>query len=151
MAPLLDEAFFESGPALSPNGRWLAYVSDESGFPQVYVRSFPNVNDTKRQVSTDGGLEPLWSHSGRELFYKSPTREFVAASVVADETFSVIDRRVLFAMGPDLPANDVFRSYDVSLDDQRFLTYRNVGEAQGPSAVVVVENFVEELKAKVGK
>ena len=151
MAPLLDEAFFESGPALSPNGRWLAYVSDESGFPQVYVRSFPNVNDTRRQVSTDGGLEPLWSHSGRELFYKSPTREFVAASVVADETFSVIDRRVLFAMGPDLPANDVFRSYDVSLDDQRFLTYRNVGEAQGPSAVVVVENFVEELKAKVGK
>ena len=66
--PLLNEEFNETAPALSPNGKWLAYVSDESGRSEVYVRSFPNVADTKRQVSTDGGVEPVWAHSGQELF-----------------------------------------------------------------------------------
>ncbi len=55
---------------MSPDGRWLAYASNESGQYEVYVRPFPNTNDGKWLVSTDGGEEPVWAHSGRELFYK---------------------------------------------------------------------------------
>ena len=100
--PLLTEEFNETAPALSPDVQWLAYVSDESGRNEVYVRSFPNVGDTKRQVSTEGGEEPVWAHSGRELFYKNPARELVAATVKTDPTFAVAEH-VLFTVPPGLP------------------------------------------------
>ena len=66
-----DSGFDENAPVLSPDGRWLAYVSDETGQDEVWVRPFPNVDAGRWQVSARGGTEPLWAHSGRELFYKS--------------------------------------------------------------------------------
>ena len=102
--PLLTDDAREGAPTLSPNGRWLAYVSDESGRPEIYVRSFPNVMDSKQQVSTDGGVEPRWAHSGRELFFKSSAREFIAVSVTTGDRFAVEGRETLFvasaAVGP---------------------------------------------------
>ena len=68
--PLVVTEFSETAPRVSPDGRWLAYVSNLSGQWEVYVRPFPNTNDGKWQVSTDGGQEPVWAHSGRELFYR---------------------------------------------------------------------------------
>ena len=148
--PLLNEAFNESAPALSPNGRWLAYVSDESGRPEVYVRSFPNVAATRQQVSTTGGVEPRWAHSGRELFYKSPAQEFVAVRVRAEQDFVIVGRDVLFTPDAPLP-NDVYaQQYDVSPDGQRFLTFRPL-RSQGLVTAIVIENFVAELKAKVDR
>ena len=67
--PLLTGSFAEGNPALSPDGRWLAYVSNESGNPEVYVRPFPDVSRGRWQVSTGGGTAPRWAHSGRELFF----------------------------------------------------------------------------------
>jgi hypothetical protein len=62
--------FEEIMPVLSPDGRWLAYVSNESGRNQVFVRPFPRVDDARWQVSRDGGKNPIWAHSGRELFFR---------------------------------------------------------------------------------
>jgi serine/threonine-protein kinase len=148
--PLLSESFTETSPQLSPNGRWLAYVSDESGRNEIYVRSFPDVSDTKRQVSTDGGLEPRWAHSGGELFYKSPARELVVIDVDAGETFTIRNRRTLFTFDAAFGNPDPYPSYDVTPDDQRFLTFRSAGVNAGVIEVIVVENFLEELRTKVG-
>ncbi len=147
---LLSDPFDEASPQLSPNGRWLAYVSNESGRNEIYVRSFPDVADTKRQVSTDGGLEPRWAHSGGELFYKSPARELVVVTVDAGETFTIQSRRTLFAFDAAYANPGPYPTYDVARDDQRFLTYRSATVSDGAVEVIVVENFVEELKAKVG-
>ena len=79
-APLMaDSTFSEVFPALSPDGRWLAYASNESGHYEVYVRPFPDVNARRVQVSQAGGTEPRWAHSGRELFFRNGTGALVAA------------------------------------------------------------------------
>ena len=69
--PLLNEKHTETVPQVSPDGRWMAYTSDETGQNEIYVRPFPEVNEGKWQVSTGGGDSPLWSPDGRELFYRS--------------------------------------------------------------------------------
>jgi hypothetical protein len=76
-------------PTLSPDGRWLAYVSDETGSNEVYVRAFPDVNSGKWQVSTDGGVMPMWADSGRELYYLDDNLGLVAAQVYTDSGFRV--------------------------------------------------------------
>jgi len=150
--PLLNMAFDETGPALSPDGRWMAYVSDESGRSEVYVRSFPNVKDTQRQVSTDGAVEPVWAHSGRELFYKNAARDLVAVTVRTNPTFAVVGRRVLFTLPLGASATAQHAQYGITPDDTRFIMFRTPGTAEGvvTERWIVVENFFEELKAKVG-
>ena len=135
-----EEGINESRARLSPDGQWLAYVSDETGQDEVYVRPFPNV-DVKRQVSTNGGVEPRWAHSGRALFYRNSTNEMVEAEVTSGSTFQVGERRVLFSWGS--LDND---RWDVTPDDQRFLFVR----PRLTGGVIVVENWFEELKERVG-
>ena len=74
---------------MSPDGRWLAYVSDETGSKEVFVRAFPDVNSGKWQVSTDGGVMPMWANSGRELYYLDDNLGLVAAQVDTDSGFRV--------------------------------------------------------------
>jgi serine/threonine-protein kinase len=144
-----DSRFDEIAPVLSPDGRWLAYVSNETGQDEVWVRPFPNVDAGRWQVSFRGGTEPLWAHSGRELFYKSQGSMKVVG-VQTSPTFATLEVRELFS------TRDYFnfayhRSYDVSADDQRFVMIRT--NAVGEPAIgdlIVVENFFEELKAKLG-
>ena len=82
------------GPDVSPDGRWFAYVSDESGRAELYVRQFADPGAGKWQVSVDGGSEPLWAHSGRELFYRTLRGDMMAAEVVPGATFSTRTPRV---------------------------------------------------------
>ncbi len=140
----------ESSPALSPDERWLAYVSDESGRREVYVRPFPNVDEARWLVSAGGGSEPLWSRSGRELFYRSGTNDMVAVEILAGPTFSRAEPRVLFSMRdyPSPVANHA--NYDIGPDDQRFIMIQ-LEEGDIESDVVMVLNWFEELKAKVGR
>ena len=77
--PVLHSEFNESQGQFSPNGRWIAYVSDESGMPQVYVQSFPTLTG-HWQVSPDGGTQPRWRRDGKELFYLAPDRKLMAVS-----------------------------------------------------------------------
>ncbi len=145
---LVVTEYDETSPAVSPDGRWLAYVSNESGRDEVYVRPFPNTNDGKWQVSTDGGLEPVWAHSGRELFYKG-SGNLIVVEVLPGATFVTGERGVLFSTRRFGSSNPLHQSYDVTPDGQRFVMIRNLSSEEA-TELIVVENFFEELKAKVG-
>jgi serine/threonine-protein kinase len=148
--PLVVSEFDDREPALSPDGRWLAYISDESGQNEVYVRPFPNTGDAKWQVSTAGGREPLWAHNGRELFYRSESREFVVAEIITEPMFSIGEQRVLFSSRPyERDANH--RAYDVSADDQRFVMIRQTALGASGAKLVLVENWFEELKERMSR
>jgi hypothetical protein len=145
--PLVATTFRETSPALSPNGHWLAYTSNESGDYEVYVVPFPSTAAAKWVVSTHGGTQPQWSHSGRELFYRDASGNLVAVDVKTTPTFSTGRSATLFpATGF---ASFPFRpQYDVSGDDKHFLMIRPL-PASGPDQLIVVENWFEELKAKL--
>ncbi len=145
--PLVVTDATERMPMLSPDGRWLVYTSTASGRTEVYVRPFPNVTETVWQVSTTGGNEPRWSHSGRELFYRSGDNHLVAVAIAAGATFEWGAPRALFPMTGYRTAGNG-RMYDVTPDDRRFLMLR-VLPSEKASEVIVVQNFFEELKAKV--
>jgi len=151
--PILNGAFDESAAAISPDGRWLAYESNESSRKEIYVRPFPDTESGRWQVSTGGGSHPLWARNGRELFYVSPTRDMIAATIEARPAFSVRERKTLFRIGPDIALTvSYYTTFDISPDGRRFLMLRNIQtERTGQVRMVVVENWFEELKAKVPK
>ncbi|MCG6957381.1 MAG: protein kinase, partial [Gemmatimonadetes bacterium] len=132
-------------PALSPDGRWLAFSSPASGQIQVYVQAFPDGGGVPRIVSQDGGAQPVWSHSGRELFYVAAGGRLMVVDVLPGEKFAPRRARPLFN-SPIFDATSVGRQYDVSPDDRRFV----VELRGGPTRLEVVQNFFEELKAKAG-
>jgi serine/threonine-protein kinase len=142
--PFLATEFNERGIAPSPDGLWLAYVSDESGQDEVYVRPMPGPGG-KRQVSIDGGQEPAWSRDGRELYYRSGTH-FMAADIRTSPAFSVGSRRELFedsyARNPD------HTNYDIHPVTGQFLV---VEGSNDPTDLVVVLNWFEELKERAGE
>jgi serine/threonine-protein kinase len=146
---LVATKFEEGAPALSPDGKWLAYVSDESGQYEIYVAPFPNTTAAKWAVSTRGGTEPLWSHSGKELFYRDSSSNLVAVEVKTNPAFSLGRSATLFSAA-EFRANPLARQYDVSPDGQRFLMIRGATRS-GIDKLIVVENWFEELKAKSRK
>jgi serine/threonine-protein kinase len=142
--PLLHEEFDERHGVISPDGRWLAYSSDESGRYEIYVRPFPNVDDGKWQVSTAGGWEPLWGPLGSELFYRLSTT-LIVVPFEDEPTFSPGRPGELFT-GPYVSNGLV--NYDVSANGQRFLMMKESGELQrisGQTVLTVVDNWFEEL------
>ena len=146
LVPLVTSAATELFPALSPDGRWLAYGSDESGTMEIYVRPFPETATAKWQVSTNGGREPVWARSGRELHYINGKNELVTAEIRPGATFSVGEQRVLFSMTPFVRSGGV-PSYDVTADGRRFLTIRE-GDPSQQSELIIAENWLQGLKAK---
>jgi len=140
---LLASGFNNIQPSLSPDGRWIAYASNESGRTEVYVRPYPGPGG-RWQVSLDGGTEPLWSPTGGEIFYRADDR-MMAATVRSQGGFEVGDRLQLFT-GAFTGFSFGGRNYDVTRDGQTFLTLQPiVGSAQ---AVVVTLNWFEELARK---
>ncbi len=132
--------------ALSPDSRWLAYVSDESGRPEVYVRPFPDSDKGQWQISGGGGSEPLWAHSGRELFYRNGENELVAVQVSVDSSFAWDRQEVLFSASEFFTRNG-HPLYDVGPDDDRFIMLRSSG--QGSWELILVQNFFEDLRQLV--
>jgi serine/threonine-protein kinase len=149
VALLAEPNINEHSPVLSRDGKWLAYVSDESGRWELYVRPFPNVDDGRWQVSTAGGSEPIWAHSGREIFYINAAGELMATEVQTTPTFMTGQHRVLFQT-TDYYTYAFHPQYDVTPDDQRFIMirFRGVGES---GELIVVENWLEELEERVGR
>ncbi len=136
--PLVATRFDSHSPTLSPDGHWLAYVSDESGQSEVYVRPFPGLGG-KWQVSLDGGQEPRWSPTGGEIFYRSSNR-MMAAAVRTSPTFSVGARTELFNQGF---VTFIFHSdYDVMPDGRTFIMLKPENEGH---EFVVVLNLFENL------
>ncbi len=148
--PLIATEADERHPTLSPNGRWLAYRSTESGKDEIYVRPFPNVGDDKIPVSTAGGSEPAWSHRGTELFYVNGAGALVSASVETRGPFAVLAQRVLFAIPVDVRRQNANRMYDVAPDDARFIMVRAVERDRSvPDRLVLVTNWFDEVRAKM--
>ena len=136
----------ESAPRLSPDGQWLAYVSDQSGIRRVYVQAYPPGGEVI-PISTGQGTEPIWSRDGRELFYRDAD-QMLSVQVTIDSGFTAAPPQVLFTGSYARDASQGgIPNYDVSQDGQRFLMVRNTGGA--PSALVVVQNWLEELKRLV--
>ncbi len=145
--PFLQTPFNESAPRFSPDGRWLAYVSDESGRYEVYVQPYPGPGG-KWQISTEGGSEPVWNPNGRELFYRSGDK-MMAVDIATQPGFTVGKPRMLFE-GPYQLTPVTFPNYDVSPDGARFLMLKHVDQAQAtPTQNNVVLNGFEELKRRV--
>ncbi len=147
---LLASEFNEAAIALSPDGRWLAYVSDLTGQNEVFVRPFPSLGSGRSQVSTNGGIEPVWAHHGRELFYREPNSgSMMVATYTSDPTFEVESREQLFDAGPYATTNG-WRGYDVTSDNQRFVMIRSLpGEEAEAARLILVQNFFEELERLV--
>lgn len=121
----------------SPDGRWIAYVSEESGQPEVYVRSFPD-SGNKWQISNQGGFSPRWSRSGAELFYRIGDK-VMAVSVETSPTFRAGTPRELFSGNYDPDG------FDISPDGRQFLMAK-VEEESALRQVNVVLGWFEELK-----
>ena len=134
--PLLTSSAGEFAPALSPDGKWLAYVSDETGKEEVYVRAFPGP-PSKWPVSLDGGSEPRWSSDGRHIYYRSEARKLIEAAVTTSPTFAVSARAVLFD-DPYVKTPRHSAQYDVSPDGSGFVMIRR-GETE--SKVLGIVNF----------
>jgi serine/threonine-protein kinase len=144
---LVQTPFFEMTPALSPDGHWLAYASDESGRFEIYVRPFPETQGAKRQVSASGGLFPVWRRDGRELFYRTSRDEMVVVEVGPGATFMSGVEKPLFSTTSYFFVST--EGYDLHPDGQRFMMLRTTGASGRSDELIVVEHFFEELKAKV--
>jgi serine/threonine-protein kinase len=145
--PLLHSPYTEGAPEFSPDGRWLAYISDESGRREVYVQAYPGPGG-KWQISTGGGGEPHWNRNGRELFYRDGDK-MMAVDISMQSAFTFGKPRMLFE-GPYEPTPITYPNYDVSPDGQRFLMLKPVGqERTAPTQINVVLNWTEELKRLV--
>ena len=148
--PLLHSTFAEANATVSPDGRWLAYESNESGKLDVYVRPFPNVDSGRWQVSTGGGTQAVWARNGRELLYRSGD---AMMSVPIETGASFVARTPVVVFRGQYAPSLGGRNYDVSPDGQRFLMLKVNADAGGQSApssrITVVENWTEELKRLV--
>jgi serine/threonine protein kinase len=152
---LLQEKHFENQPQISPNGRFLAYVSNESGKEEIYVRSFPDVNEGRWQVSSSGGHSPLWSPDGRALFYRSGDAT-MAVEVETGSAFKHEKPEILFqgTYLTDSSLRMTSTKWDIHPDGKKFLMIKSPtdsGQAETPALTrtIIVLNWFEELKQRV--
>jgi Tol biopolymer transport system component len=147
--PFLNSQFDEMYPEFSPDGRWIAYTSNdnESKRDEVYVRPFPGPG-MKIPVSSQGGREPLWASNGKQLFYRWRGQVW-AVEVRTDGGFATGKPRLLFER-PGYVGAEPIRGYDLSQDGQRFLMVKYEQRKPTPvTEMILVQNWFEELKQKV--
>jgi Tol biopolymer transport system component len=151
--PFLRSEFSDTTPAFSPDGRWLAYHSNESGTNEVYVRPFPppaSGQGSRWQVSNNGGSSPRWSRSGRELIYQAGDQLMAVSYTVSGDAFVADKPRVwIAALGT---SSSLPGGWDLAPDGKRVLVVAPVDSADATKAehhVVLVQNFFDELRRKV--
>ena len=142
--PFFKDAFSNDLPAFSPDGKWLAYVSNSSGSYEVYVRAFPD-NGSLWKISNNGGGYPIWSRNGHDLLYQSGDQEMAVSYSVNGNTFAQEKPRVWLAKVGG-------RVTDLSLDGKRLVVVTPVGSTGAPKVeheVVLLQNFSDELRRRV--
>jgi Tol biopolymer transport system component len=156
---LLQEKYSEAQPKISPDGKWLAYTSDESGQNEIYVRPFPEVNKGRWLISTSGGDSPLWSPDGRELYYRNGDK-VMAVLVQTEPSFSGETPRLLFRgmyVPYTAPVYALIENnpWDIHPDGKRFLMMKpaeTTGDEpteETPRRINIVLNWDQELKQRV--
>jgi Tol biopolymer transport system component len=151
---LLGEKYTEGQPQISPDGRWMAYISDDSGQIQVYVRPFPQVDSGRWQISQSGGDSPLWSRDGRELFYRSGDAVMGVSVKTGPAPIFSLPKNLFKGTYVSLPVSSDPHPWDIS-PDGRFLMMKPPAsaaapsEAAGPRKINIVLNWFEELKQRV--
>jgi Tol biopolymer transport system component len=143
-SPLINTSANERAPAFSPDGRWVAYMSDESGRWEVFVTPYPKA-DGKWQISTDGGIEPVWSPDGQELFYREKSK-MMAVSIETSPSFKAGKPKMLFEKM--YYSYSYTSSYDIHPDGNRFLMIK-AEEEPDSNQISIVLNWDEELKRLV--
>ncbi len=148
----LRTPFGEGWSAFSPDGRWIAYTSDESGRYEVYVRPFPGPGG-KWQISTAGGVRPMWSHNGRDLFYQSRDNRIMVSTYTARADSFDVDKPRPWSNTQVLdPGPGIQWSLDLAPDGKRFAVFPRpeaTGEQKGTVHVTVMLNFFDELRRKL--
>ena len=150
--PIVKTAAYEGGARLSPDGRWLTYVSNESGQNEVYLRPFPGP-DRRWPISTQGGTQAIWNPNGKEIFYRSGNKMMVVDVSTAPDVM-LSPPRLLFEQRYAFGAGITIANYDVTRDGQRFLMIKDTAATDQtatatPASMVVVLNWLEELKQRV--
>jgi hypothetical protein len=145
--PLVASKFDETGPALSSDGRWLAYVSIRAGQRNVYVRPFPSA-DADTQVSVNGGTQPVWARNRPELYYQNGAGEMVAVEVLPGSNFQTGAEQILFS-ATAYRRDNWHAAYDVSADGERFVMIRISDSGSLDEELIAVENWFEELNRLV--
>jgi Tol biopolymer transport system component len=146
--PFLNSRFNEIQPMFSPDGRWMAYVTDESGRDEVYVRPYPGPGDLI-PISIDGGVEPVWSPDGKVLYYRDFSGgKMMAVSFVTEPELRVGKPRLLFE-GKYFRGAPWGRNYDIAPDGTRFIMITDESQSEQPTQINVVLNWSEELKRTV--
>jgi len=147
-APFAATGANENGMALSPDGHWLAYVTDESGRREVVVQPFPG-GGARTQVSSEGGSEPVWSTSGDRLFYRDPDLWMMAVDVSTTPSFRVTNQKRLFPSGM-FTSGWTHRQYQVA-GDGRFLMLAQPGVGGSSEGdLILVENWFTEVRERIG-
>jgi Tol biopolymer transport system component len=148
LEPLLHSKFIERNGEVSPDGRWIAYQSNESGSMEVYVRPFPQVDSGRWQVSDGTGTKPVWAQKGRELLYVSSNATLMSTPILAGSSFSfgnptpVMDLR-------DYGLGNAGRDFDVTPDGRRLLLMKDGLQEAGSAQIRVVQNWTEDLERLV--
>lgn len=143
--PYLETQFEEAHAQFSPDGRWVAYASNESGRPEVYIQSFP-IGGGKWQISTAGGDQPQWRADGKELFYVAPDRSLMAVAIADGTTMEVGKPVVLFqTVMPVSGITDDRNNFAPSKDGQRFLV-NTLADTGNQQPLILVLNWASELK-----
>ena len=144
--PFVETPFREGAPVFSPDGQWIAYVSDDSGRFEIYVRPFPGPGE-KWAISTEGGSEPVWPRDGHQLFYRAGDT-MMAVDVQTTPTFSAGKPRKVFDTTFERSIA-LWANYDVSPDGQRLLMVRRENRSLPATHINVVLNWVEELRQRL--
>jgi serine/threonine-protein kinase len=154
--PIVQTPFAERNAELSPDGRWLAYEGNDTNQPQIYIRPYPEYDKARIQLTTAGGTQAHWSRDSRELFYVDPSGAIVSVLVGPGTTWNARPgTRIPLATNTYFTGSGIAgaRSYDVAPDGKHLLLIKEAGagsQAPMPTSIVVVRNWIEELKRLSG-
>jgi Tol biopolymer transport system component len=143
--PLFNSQFNETHPIISPDGHRLAYVSDETGREEVFVCTFPDLGEVK-QISTEGGREPLWAPDGKEIYYRDITgNKLMSVTILDDESFGISLPELVFEGRFQVGGGAWGRDYDISPDGERLIMILREETIPEVSQINIVRNWTEEL------
>lgn len=147
--PLLRTPFHERYPALSPDGHWLAYMSNESGGEEVFVRPFPRAGG-KWPISSGGGTMPVWSRKKQELFYRTPGNRIMAVTYTAQGGVFTAEKPRLWS-NTQFADTGTYTNFDLAPDGKRFavlLTPEGTAQPKAPTQLTFLLNFFDELRRR---